>query len=286
MIPQAFITEWRAEAPWADDAQVEQDLLISRVLVEIFSTDELNSTLGFRGGTALNKLHLDVPRRYSEDIDLVQLTPGPIGDIINPLQHRLEGVLGRARVSLRERSARLVYRFDSEIEPVVRLRLKVEIDTRDHEPVLGSVTRRFDLTSGWFTGAAEVLTYPIDEVVGTKLRALYQRSKGCLAISVSLGSGGTLRRGGMQRSRDGASRRRSSARETARRSSPRRLTAVVKDVLNRTCHLTPTELRARIASGVRPRGLQRPTGGTLPCDRIESYNQISAAAPSDGGRGR
>ena len=36
MIPFDYITEWRAEAPWIDDAQVEQDLVISRALVEIF----------------------------------------------------------------------------------------------------------------------------------------------------------------------------------------------------------------------------------------------------------
>lgn len=178
MIPQAFITEWRTEAPWAEDAQVEQDLIISRTLIEIFSSDELHEALGFRGGTALNKLHLDAPRRYSEDIDLVQLSPGPIGEIINPLQHRLERLLGEARVSIRERSARLLYGFHSEIEPVVPLRLKIEIDTRDHEPVLGLITREFEVRSGWFTGSAAVPTYAIDELMGTKLRALYQRSKG------------------------------------------------------------------------------------------------------------
>ena len=36
MIPFDYITEWRAEAPWIDDAQVEQDLVASRALVEIF----------------------------------------------------------------------------------------------------------------------------------------------------------------------------------------------------------------------------------------------------------
>lgn len=30
MSPRAYITSWRAHAPWAIDAQVEQDLVISR----------------------------------------------------------------------------------------------------------------------------------------------------------------------------------------------------------------------------------------------------------------
>ena len=35
MIAKDYITEWRAHAPWVTDAQVEQDLVISRALVEI-----------------------------------------------------------------------------------------------------------------------------------------------------------------------------------------------------------------------------------------------------------
>ena len=37
MIPRDYITEWRQSAPWVDDAQIEQDLVISRALVELFS---------------------------------------------------------------------------------------------------------------------------------------------------------------------------------------------------------------------------------------------------------
>jgi hypothetical protein len=37
MIPRDYITEWRGQAPWVQDFQVEQDLVISRALVEIFS---------------------------------------------------------------------------------------------------------------------------------------------------------------------------------------------------------------------------------------------------------
>ena len=77
MIPFDYITEWRAEAPWIDDAQVEQDLVISRALVEIFSHPVLAEALALRGGAALSKLQLRPPARYSEDIDLVQTTANP-----------------------------------------------------------------------------------------------------------------------------------------------------------------------------------------------------------------
>lgn len=40
MIPRDYVTAWRARAPWVQDAQVEQDLVLSRALVEIFSHPE------------------------------------------------------------------------------------------------------------------------------------------------------------------------------------------------------------------------------------------------------
>jgi hypothetical protein len=33
VIPRDYVTEWRAHAPWVEDFQVEQDLVISRALV-------------------------------------------------------------------------------------------------------------------------------------------------------------------------------------------------------------------------------------------------------------
>ena len=66
MIPRAAITAWRARAPWATDAQVEQDLVISRALVDLYGHELLGRSLAFRGGTALHKLLFAKPGRYSE----------------------------------------------------------------------------------------------------------------------------------------------------------------------------------------------------------------------------
>ena len=82
MIPRPFIAKWQQHAPWKEFAQVEQDLIISRTLVEIFSDAFLRENLAFRGGTALHKLYLDPAARYSEDIDLVQVKPDPIKPIM------------------------------------------------------------------------------------------------------------------------------------------------------------------------------------------------------------
>lgn len=64
MIPTAAITAWRHHAPWALSEQVEQDLVLSRALVELYSDPLLADELAFRGGTALHKLHLRPASRY------------------------------------------------------------------------------------------------------------------------------------------------------------------------------------------------------------------------------
>ena len=94
MIPAQNIVAWGNVVPWADQRQVEQDLIISRVLVEIFSDEMLRGELRFRGGTALNKLQFPAPLRYSEDIDLVRTSAGPIGPILDGLRVVLEPWLG------------------------------------------------------------------------------------------------------------------------------------------------------------------------------------------------
>ena len=48
MIPQAYITEWSQQVPWQTNEQVEQDLVICRALVEIFSDKWLADSLAFR----------------------------------------------------------------------------------------------------------------------------------------------------------------------------------------------------------------------------------------------
>lgn len=96
MIPRDYITSWRAKVPWVQDFQVEQDLVISRALVEMFSKSEISTALAFRGGTALHKLHMNPPAQYSEDIDLVQVRAGAIGPTLTALRGVLDSWL-RAR---------------------------------------------------------------------------------------------------------------------------------------------------------------------------------------------
>ncbi|MCP4901135.1 MAG: nucleotidyl transferase AbiEii/AbiGii toxin family protein [bacterium] len=178
MIPRDYITAWRAHAPWRLDAQVEQDLVISRAIVSLFAVPEVAGSLAFRGGTALYKLYLTPPARYSEDIDLVQVRAEPIGETLDRARAVLDPWLGKPRRVFKEGRVNMAYRFESEDAPPLKLRLKVEINTREHFTELGVKRVPFEVSNPWFSGAADVSTYELDELLGTKLRALYQRKKG------------------------------------------------------------------------------------------------------------
>ena len=179
MIPRAYITEWTQYAPWKLNEQVEQDLVICRALTEIFSDEFLSNELAFRGGTALHKLYLHPQPRYSEDIDLVQVHEGSIGPVLDRIRELLDPLFeSGARYRKTLISNKLTYRFQSEFPPVQSMKLKIEINTREHFTELGLVKIPFEVNSRWFTGSCNINTYQLEELLGTKLRALYQRSKG------------------------------------------------------------------------------------------------------------
>ncbi|WKB81371.1 nucleotidyl transferase AbiEii/AbiGii toxin family protein [Cellulophaga lytica] len=177
MIPRPYIAKWQEHAPWKSFSQVEQDLVISRTLVEIFSDDFLRENLAFRGGTALHKLYLNPAPRYSEDIDLVQIKEGPIKPIMKRIGEVVTFFEEPRNTKIGGHGAKAMYRFNSEYENI-RLRLKLEINCKEHFNVLDWVNFPFEVKNDWFTGSCEIRTYSINELLGTKLRALYQRSKG------------------------------------------------------------------------------------------------------------
>ncbi|MFA7628742.1 MAG: nucleotidyl transferase AbiEii/AbiGii toxin family protein [Candidatus Dojkabacteria bacterium] len=177
MIPLAAITEWTNTVPWTDLKQVEQDLIICRALVAIYSDDFLSSRLAFRGGTALHKLHLSPQPRYSEDIDMVQIVSEPIKPTIDKLREVLS-FLGTPTVKQKRNNNTLVFKIDSTDIPITTLRLKVEINCREHFSILGFEKVDFSVQNQWFSGECQIVTYKLDELIGTKIRALYERRKG------------------------------------------------------------------------------------------------------------
>ncbi len=177
MIPRMNIIAWSAKAPWADMRQIEQDLIISRALVELFADPTLSREVRFRGGTALHKLHLPKPLRYSEDIDLVRTAAGPIGPVLDRIRQRLEPWLGRAAFDQSETAPKLRFRTEAE-DGSGTIKLKVEINTREIRAFDPPRTIRYEVENPWYAGGADIATFSCEELLATKLRALLQRDKG------------------------------------------------------------------------------------------------------------
>jgi len=176
LIPTSYLQEWSAQAPWPDLQQVEQDLIICRALCDLFNSPALADKITFRGGTAINKLLFKQPLRYSEDIDLVQTQSEPIGATVDAIREALSW-LGKCSREQAGHSIHLVFRFTPESAPDAKLKLKVEINTREHGSLLGIRRYPFAVESSWYQGKANVASFEPEELFGTKLRALLQRRK-------------------------------------------------------------------------------------------------------------
>jgi predicted nucleotidyltransferase component of viral defense system len=58
------------------------------------------------------------------------------------------------------------------------MRLKIEINNREHFALDGWQKYPFSISSGWHWGAADITTFTLEKLPATKLRALYQRKNG------------------------------------------------------------------------------------------------------------
>jgi hypothetical protein len=161
MIPEKYIKEWSEFLPWKSKEYIEQDLIICRALCLLFNDEYLAEHLAFRGGTTLNKLYLRPQPRYSEDIDLVQIQAEPIKETMERIRKAL-AFLGKPVIKQKIHNNTLIFRFNSEIPPIVPLRLKVEISTREHFNVLGLTQHDFSVNTQWFSGSCKVTTYYLE----------------------------------------------------------------------------------------------------------------------------
>lgn len=176
MIPAAHTTAWSRVAPWPSDEQVEQDLVLSRLIIEIAKHPLLGDEMVFRGGTCLHKLVLPEPLRYSEDLDYVRASHGPIGPVLDAIRD----IAGRLGMDVNTDvgsfpKVRLRAPFESGSG---LMRVKVEINTYEISPVRPHRRVPYRVDSPWWSDAVDVLTFQPEELVATKLRALFQRKKG------------------------------------------------------------------------------------------------------------
>jgi len=179
--PDALNT-WRTTHPWADDDQVEQDLVMTRVAIEIASHPDLGNRLAWRGGTCLHKLFLPTPLRYSEDLDYVAYGLSVADNDMRTIRAAIREIAEHAGLGLASHPTttknRLTERFTYTSINGLSRRLKVEINLDDVPHTAPLDRRHLAVDTDWWTGATDVLTFKPAELIATKFRALAQRSKG------------------------------------------------------------------------------------------------------------
>ena len=177
--------------PWPELYQVEQDLLLSLAMRAIFEDPFLARQVAMRGGTVLHKVHLAPAARYSEDIDLVAVGDRPENHIRKALMRVLRPVLGKekssvwAAVQLAVRNAakpsrilRCIYKVQSVAEPVRELTVEVEANVSERIPKLPLQHLPFEMTFRGERLHSTLVSYHLNEMLATKMRAMFQRKQG------------------------------------------------------------------------------------------------------------
>jgi predicted nucleotidyltransferase component of viral defense system len=178
VIPRAALVQWGAKVPWPTDEDIEQDLIMSRLMIDIANDALLGPELVMRGGTCLHKIHLPEPLRYSEDLDYNRRTNSGIGPYVNAIEAVAKNIGLRMKKFKRGGQMATVV-LDCDSTGGLRLiRIKVETNVRETTPCYPIITRPHEVKSSWWSGRADVPTFELAELMGTKLRALYQRSRG------------------------------------------------------------------------------------------------------------
>lgn len=177
--------------PWPELYQIEQDLLLSLAMRGIFSDAFLRTQVAMRGGTVLHKVHLAPAARYSEDIDLVVFGDRPEEHVRRALMRVLRPILGREQswawtylklavrnATQKSRILRCIYKVPSVAELGRTLTIEVETNVSERAPHLDLMHPQFEFTFRDEALATPLISFHLNEMLATKMRALFQRRKG------------------------------------------------------------------------------------------------------------
>lgn len=116
--------------------------------------------------------------RWPTQLDLVRTSKGGIKEIIDALRNCLEPWLGQPKTRQTAQSFKLLFYFFPEISASIKQKIKIEINIHENFSILDRLRKPFAVKSDWFNQDVEVNTFQLEELLATKLRALYERKKG------------------------------------------------------------------------------------------------------------
>lgn len=170
---------------WADQQGIpdllfaELDYRLDKTLEALYRDDFLSKRLCLKGGTAINKLYLGETSRLSVDLDFNHL--GSKEEVLKErreVRERIVELLKKQDDSYdihserRYEQTRIKARYKTVAGPVRSF--KIEISHVERFPIISPVKRHIITPEG----SAGVITYTLEELTSTKLRALFERFKG------------------------------------------------------------------------------------------------------------
>ena len=170
---------------WADEQELsdllfaESDYRLVTILEAIYRDNFLAERLLMKGGTAINKLYLGETSRLSVDLDFNYI--GPKEQVLKERKTIREGL----RTLLEEQDKSYATHWQPAYgQTTIKARfkplagqtqsLKIEISHIERFPILPSVQKQVKTPNG----LANAVTYTLEELTSTKLRALMERFKG------------------------------------------------------------------------------------------------------------
>lgn len=170
---------WSDEIGVSNHLLAEQDLHIVSILKEISENENFNGKLYLKGGTAINKLHLEDLSRLSIDIDLNHI--GAKQQVLKERSGLADtlGTLLKSRypydISTKKTYEQTTIRAGYSSLSASPQRLKIEISHVERSPIMAPIKKTMKLPGGETTS---IETYTLEELLSTKIRALYDRLKG------------------------------------------------------------------------------------------------------------
>jgi predicted nucleotidyltransferase component of viral defense system len=176
------IRNWADEGGIPDLTLAELDFRLAHALQTVYADSFLRDRLLLKGGTALNKLYLLAANRLSVDLDF-----NAIGSREQVLRERTSiGEALAAVLTRQDPGYDLTYRWRydqvtlyarySPLTGTAPQRLKLEVSFIERFAILGRLER--PLLASPLGEPLVVHTFHLEELVSTKLRALFDRRKG------------------------------------------------------------------------------------------------------------
>jgi predicted nucleotidyltransferase component of viral defense system len=170
---------------WADEQSLpdllfaELDYRLVKTLEALYSDEFLSERLCLKGGTAINKLYLAKTSRLSVDLDFNHL--GSKEEVLKERRFIRELIVELLKKQDNSYDVhyehpygltRIKVRYKTVGGPVQNF--KIEISHVERFPIISPVKKQVKTPDG----SADVVTYTLEELTSTKLRALLERFKG------------------------------------------------------------------------------------------------------------